>query len=57
MTGINPKAICHKLFIRADAKTVKQEPRRMNKEMSRAISDEVDHLLQAGFIRETFYPD
>jgi len=29
----------------------------MNKERSRAISDEVDRLIQAGFIRETFYPD
>jgi len=27
----------------------------MNKERSHAISDEVDRLLQAGFIRETFY--
>jgi len=29
----------------------------MNKERSRAISDEVDRLIQAGFIRETFYPE
>jgi len=32
-------------------------PRRLNKERSHAISDEVDRLLQASFIRETFYPD
>jgi len=29
----------------------------MNEEWSRAISEEVDLLLQAGFIWEIFYPD
>ena len=29
----------------------------MNKERSHAISNEVDHLLHVGFIRETFCPD
>jgi len=57
MTRIDPKVICHKLSIRADAKPVKQKRRRMNKERSRAISSKVDHLLQTGFIREIFYPD
>jgi len=57
MPGINPDVICHKLSIKEDTKPVKQKPRRMNEERSRAISDEVDRLLQAGFIRETFYPD
>ena len=56
MPGIDPEVICHKLSIKANAKSVKQKPRRMNKEKSRAISDEIDRLLQAGFIRETFYP-
>jgi len=57
MLGINPEVICHKLSIRADAKPVKQKPRRMNEERSCAFSNEVDRLLQAGFIRKTFYPD
>jgi len=57
MLGIEPEVICHKLSIWADAKSVKQKPKKMNEERSRAISNEVDHLLQAGFIRETFYPD
>ena len=57
MLGINPEIICHKLSIRADAKPVKHKLRRMNKERSRVIRDEVDHLLQAGFIRGTIYPD
>jgi len=57
MPEIDLDIICHKLSINADAKPLKQKPRGMNKERSRAISDEVDRLLQAGFIRETFYPD
>jgi len=57
MPGINPAIICHKLFIKTNSKPVKQKPKRMNKERSHAISDEVDHLLQTGFIREMFYPD
>jgi len=55
--GIDPKVICHKLSIKADAKPVKQKLRRMNEERSHAISNEVDCLLQAGFIQETFCPD
>ena len=57
MPGIDPKVICHKLSIKTDAMPVKQKRERMNEERSRAISDEVDRLLQASFIRETFYPD
>ena len=57
MPGIDPDIICHKLSIKADAKPVKQKPRRMNEERSHALSDEVDCLLQADFIREAYYPD
>jgi len=48
MPGIDPEVICHKLSIQADAKPA------MN-ERSHAISNEVDRLLQAGFIQEMFY--
>jgi len=34
---------------------MKQKLRKMNEEKSQALSDEVDQLLQAGFIRETLY--
>jgi len=57
MTGIDPAVICHKLSTKVDAESVKQKSRRMHEEHSRTISDEVDRLLQAGFIRETFYPN
>jgi len=54
MLGVDPGIIYCKLSIKMDAKSVKQKPRRMNEERSRAISDDVDHLLQVSFIRETF---
>jgi len=56
MPGIDPEVIYHKLSIRADAKLVKQKPRRMNEERSRAISNKVDRLLQTGFIQENVLP-
>ena len=52
MPGIGPEVIYHKLSIKVDVKPVKQKPRRMNEEKSRAISDKVNRLLQAGFIRD-----
>jgi len=57
MPKIDPEVICHELSIKADAKPVKKKPRRMNEERSRAISEKIDFLLRAGFVRETFYPD
>jgi len=48
--GIDSEDIFHKLSIQVDAKPVKQKPRRMNEERSRAIINEVDRQLQAGFI-------
>ena len=57
MSGIDPDVIYHKLSIKEDAKPVKQKPKRMNEERSHAISDEIDRLLQVGFIQKIFYPD
>ena len=57
MPGIDIEVICQKLSTKADANPVKQKPRKMSEERSRAISDEVDCLLQAGFIRKMFYTD
>ena len=45
MPGIDPEVICHKLSIKANAKPVKKKPKRMNEELSRPISDEVERLL------------
>jgi len=45
MPGIDSEVICHKLSIKADAKPVKQKPRRMNEERSCATSNELDYLF------------
>jgi len=50
ITKIDPEVIHHKLSIKADTKLVKQNPKRMNEERSRATSNKVNRLLQAGFI-------
>ena len=55
--GIKPKIIFHKLSIKADAKPIKQKPKRMNEERCRTIIDKVNRQLQVSFIREMFYPD
>ena len=57
MSGIDLDIICHKFSIKTDAMPVKQKSRKKNEEQSHSISDKVDHLLQAGFIRKAFYPD
>ena len=54
---IDLNIICHKLSTKPDAKPIMQRPKGMNEERSHAINDEVDHLLQAGFIQEMFYPN
>ena len=57
MARIDPEVICHKLSIQTDAKPVKQKSKRMNEKKSCAISNKVNCLLKAGFIRGTFYTD
>jgi len=57
MPGVNMSIIYHWLLINPEIKPVKQKPRKMNVERCQALSEEVDRLLQAHFIRETHYPD
>ena len=57
MPGIDTDIICHWLAIDSKVKPVKQKLRKINKERSQALSDEVDRLLQASFIQETFFLD
>ena len=57
MLRVDPSIICHKLSIHPQAKLVKHKSLKMNAKHLWALSDEVDRLLNAGFILETFYPD
>uniref|UniRef100_A0A2N9I9G2 Uncharacterized protein n=1 Tax=Fagus sylvatica TaxID=28930 RepID=A0A2N9I9G2_FAGSY len=57
MPGIDPATICHKLNVDPSIRPIKQKRRVFAPNRNQAISDEVEKLLTAGFIREVFYPD
>uniref|UniRef100_A0A2N9EWG4 Uncharacterized protein n=1 Tax=Fagus sylvatica TaxID=28930 RepID=A0A2N9EWG4_FAGSY len=57
MPGIDPTTICHKLNVDPSIRPIKQKRRVFAPDRNQAISDEVEKLLTAGFIREVFYPD
>ncbi|XP_065023311.1 uncharacterized protein LOC135649130 [Musa acuminata AAA Group] len=56
MTGVDPEVAEHHLNIPPDARPVKQKARSQAPDRQRAIQEEVDRLLGAGFIEETKYP-
>uniref|UniRef100_A0A2N9F122 Integrase catalytic domain-containing protein n=1 Tax=Fagus sylvatica TaxID=28930 RepID=A0A2N9F122_FAGSY len=57
MPGIDPATICHRLNVDPSIRPIKQKRRVFAPDRNQAISDEVEKLLTAGFIREVFYPD
>uniref|UniRef100_A0A2N9FF19 Integrase catalytic domain-containing protein n=1 Tax=Fagus sylvatica TaxID=28930 RepID=A0A2N9FF19_FAGSY len=57
MPGIDPAKICHKLNVNPSIRPIKQKRRVFAPDRNQTISDEVEKLLTAGFIREVFYPD
>ena len=57
MSGIPPEIITHRLNIDPTMRPVKQKKRSFAPEKQKAIDEEVDKLLEAGFIRETTYLD
>ncbi|RDX98558.1 hypothetical protein CR513_18499, partial [Mucuna pruriens] len=57
MPGIDPKFMNHRLSIADGAQPVVQKKRKQGEEKRRAIRDETDKLLKAGFIREVRYPE
>ncbi|XP_059670940.1 uncharacterized protein LOC132316484 [Cornus florida] len=57
MPGINLSVSCHSLNVNPNVRPVKQKQRRFAPERNRIIAEEVDRLLDAGFIREVYYPD
>jgi len=52
MLGISPNIISHQLNVRTEARLVKQKKRHIAPERFRYLEEEVDKLLEAGFIRE-----
>ena len=57
MPGIDPQLITHKLNVDPMRKTVKQKKRSFAPERQEAIKQEVEKLLEAGFIEEIQYPE
>nr|KYP63265.1 Retrovirus-related Pol polyprotein from transposon 297 family [Cajanus cajan] len=55
MPGIDPKVMCHKLFVFREAKPIAQRKRKMGTERKLAVENEVAKLLEAKFIREIQY--
>jgi hypothetical protein len=56
MPGIPREAIEHKLVIDPSYKPIKQKERRYTPEMRETIRQEVNKLLEVGFIRPVDYP-
>ena len=57
MPGIDPSVIVHRLNVNPDSSPVRQKKRVFAQERDKAVAEEVKKLLEAGFIREVYYPD
>ena len=57
MPRIYRKSIQHHLNVNPECKHVQQKQRIFAPECNKAITKEVEKLLEAGFIREVFYSD
>ena len=57
MPSIDPSVICHGLNIDLSIRPIKQKRRAFAPDRNQAISNEVEKLLTAGFVREVYYPD
>ena len=57
MPGISPDLAVHKLAVDPKKKPVRQKKRNHGEERSQAAATEVKKLLDAGFIRQCYYPD
>ena len=57
MLGIDPSVMVHKLNVSPSFLPIQQKKRVFAQERDKAIVEEVRKLLEAGFIREVYYPD
>ena len=56
MLGIDKPIIKHSLNVDSTKKPIQQKRRVFTPELNKAIIEEVEKLLAAGFIREVYYP-
>ncbi|XP_048608335.1 uncharacterized protein LOC125584234 [Brassica napus] len=57
MKGIDPAVTSHELHVDPTFKPIRQKRRKLGPERSKAVNEEVDRLLDAGFITEVRYPE
>ena len=57
MPSISPRVIEHKLNVNPKKKPIQQKRRAFTPERNQIITNEVNKLLTAGFIREVYYPE
>ncbi|KAL6323554.1 hypothetical protein AAG906_039137 [Vitis piasezkii] len=57
MKGIHPSITSHRLNVLPTARSIQQRVRRFHPDRQKIIQDEIDKLLEAGFIKELDYPD
>ena len=57
MPGIDPSVIVHKITVNPDSSPVRQKKLVFAQERDKAVAEELRKLLEAGFIREVYYPD
>ena len=50
MKGVHPSAYTHHIYIKEDCKLVRQTQRRMNPALKDIVKEELQKLLDAGFI-------
>ena len=55
--GIDPSIMVHKLNVSPSFPPIRLKKRVFAQERDKAIAEEVRKLLEAGFIREVYYPD
>ena len=57
MLGIDSSIIVHRLNVNPASSPIRQKKRVFAQERDKAVAEEVRKLLEAGFIREVYYPD
>ena len=57
MPRIDPSVIVHRLNVNPTSSPIRLKKRVLAQERDKAIAEEVRKLLEAGFIREVYYPD
>ena len=55
--GVDPSFICHNLNVNPSVTPKKQPPRRLSKDHSDTVKDEVMKFKRAGAIKEVFYSE